>query len=314
MTDRRYSIIPARAVTDDRIERGDLRVLAYLGTFTDKLGWCFLAQGTIAEALDCGRSTVQRALARLIEAGWVQTKEFNGPRPHACHAYRVIMDTDDQNLDPPESAVGEEEQDDRCPQVGTSTLEVLHPCTPVPVLERAPPPSEVPTHTRAHKDQDSEVHVGGSARTREAPMISEQAHTVATEIATIAGHDPKFLPPGWMSDGPAMRVQMMLDHGWQRTMMVETARAVMVGKRDGPPTTIRYFEKPFAKAHAKQSTPTQLPNAPAPSEKNHADATRRQPAEGWQESRDNWRRAATEFGAAVDAIDGSPNPRSQGGA
>ena len=36
MTDRRYSIIPARAVTDPRIERGDLRVLCFLGMHTDK--------------------------------------------------------------------------------------------------------------------------------------------------------------------------------------------------------------------------------------------------------------------------------------
>src|ERR1043166_330252 len=78
MTDRpRYSIIPAGAVIDPSIERGDLRVLCFLGIHTDKLGWCFLSQGTIAAELDCGRSTVQRALTRLVEAGWVQAKGSN---------------------------------------------------------------------------------------------------------------------------------------------------------------------------------------------------------------------------------------------
>jgi hypothetical protein len=59
----------------------------------------------------------------------------------------------------------------------------------------------------------------------------------------IAGHDPEILPPRWVSDGPALRVQMMFDQGWQGQMMIDTARSVMQHKRDGAPLSIRYFEK-----------------------------------------------------------------------
>lgn len=258
MTKPRYSIIPAGAVTDDRIERGDLRVLAYLGTFTNKLGWCFLSQGTIASELDCGRATVQRALARLVEAGWVEVKASTASgRPHACHAYRVIMDRDDPEIGPSEFEVEDQERDERCPPVST----------PVPSHDgQGCPPMDghgVPTHTRAHNDPDSAV-VDVSAR--EAPMISEDAHAIASELATIAGHDPKILPTGWISEGPAMRVQMMLNRGWQRTMMLDVARAMIASKRDGPPRNIKYFEDAFAVAHARQSSPSPLPTAATPSE------------------------------------------------
>lgn len=266
MTDRRYSIIPARAVTDERIERGDLRVLAYLGTFTDKLGWCFLAQGTIADALNCGRSTVQRSLTRLVDAGWVQVKAATvSGRPHACHAYRVVMDNDDPAIGPSEFEVEDQEREGGCPPVGTQGAQP----------ERAGVPAQdghgVPTHARAQKDQDSDVHEGvGCARVSGQSGISAEAHAIAAEIATIAGHDLKFLPPRWMSDGPAMRVQMMLDHGWPRDLMIETAKAVMAAKRDGPPLTIKYFERPFAAAHARQSKPEPLPTVPSDLEATNA--------------------------------------------
>lgn len=295
--DRRYSIIPARAVTDTRLEGRDLQVLCFLGTHTDKLGWCFMRQGLIADKLGCGRSTVQRSLARLCEAGWVQTRAFGGSRPHACHAYRVIMDTDDVTIAPPEYPVDGADDDERCPPVGTSGDEVHHPRAPVPMHGRAPPPPEVPTYTWAHNDQDSGGGSGsGSARAREGCVISAQAQTFALELAAIAGHDPEFLPPKWMSEGPAARVQMMLDRGWQPAMMRETAQAVMRHKRDGPPNTIRYFEQPFARAHALQSTPAPLPSVTAePMDKPHAQAA---DPNDWRTRRDAKHRAFAELRAS----------------
>lgn len=264
MNDRRYSITPARACTDPRLEGRDLQVLCFLGVHTDKLGWCFLSQGTIADKIGCGRSTVQRSLARLIEAGYVQTREFSGKRAHACHAYRVVMDADDTQLEPPEHPVGGDGDDDRCPPVGTSDAEVHHPRAPVPSHERAPQPSEVPTHTWAHNDQDSSCCSGSPRARAKTCQISEEAYRVAEEVARISGHDPAFLPPRWVSDGAPVRVQMMLDRGWRGEMMIEIARSVMQQKRDGPPKTIRYFEPAFAEAHARQSQPQPLPTTERP--------------------------------------------------
>lgn len=100
--DLRLSIIPAGAITDPRIEARDLQVLALLGRHTNKQGWCFRSQVKMAEELRCGRATVQRALERLYDAGWVERRlrsrtgvEADPKHPHAAHAYRVKLDRDD---------------------------------------------------------------------------------------------------------------------------------------------------------------------------------------------------------------------------
>lgn len=44
MTDVRFSIIPAGAVLDRRLEPRDLQVLCIFGKHTDKKGWCRRSQ------------------------------------------------------------------------------------------------------------------------------------------------------------------------------------------------------------------------------------------------------------------------------
>ena len=70
----RLSIIPAGAVTDRSLEPRDLQVLCLLGRHTDKAGWCVRSQVKMASEIDCGRSSVQRSLERLYEAGWVEKR------------------------------------------------------------------------------------------------------------------------------------------------------------------------------------------------------------------------------------------------
>jgi len=101
MSNPRFSIIPAGAVTDRSLEPRDLQVLCLLGRHTDKAGWCVRSQVKMAQEIDCGRGSVQRSLTRLCEAGWVETKrrdtkvEAENGRPSASHAYRVKLDRDD---------------------------------------------------------------------------------------------------------------------------------------------------------------------------------------------------------------------------
>lgn len=113
---------------------------------------------------------------------------------------------------------------------------------------------------REEELEESKKEGGGDARAREPgrKLISEEAHAFADELAVIAGHDPKFLPPQWVSKGPAYRVQMMLDAGWRVEVMREAAKATMRRKRDGAPDSILYFDKIFARAHAPQ-----LPSRPS---------------------------------------------------
>jgi len=98
---------------------------------------------------------------------------------------------------------------------------------------------------------------GRDAHAREA-NISLEAARIAEQIAAIAGYpDPKAWPPGWC--GAPLRVEMMLNEGWRPVTMLAEVRAVMANKRGGPPESIRYFEKAFARAHARDQAP--LPKA-----------------------------------------------------
>lgn len=86
----RLSIIPADAVADARLTDGDLRVLAAIGTFTDKAkgGICWPSVETIAEVAGCAQRSVQRSLVRLLEAKWVIAKR----RPGRSTVYFVPLD------------------------------------------------------------------------------------------------------------------------------------------------------------------------------------------------------------------------------
>jgi DNA-binding transcriptional ArsR family regulator len=97
MSGPRYSIIPAAAVVDPRLEGRDLQVLALLGTHTNEDGWCRRSQVKMAEQLRVARSTVQAALRRLGEAEYVEVKiECRRDGGDASHWYRVRLDVTPQ--------------------------------------------------------------------------------------------------------------------------------------------------------------------------------------------------------------------------
>lgn len=96
----RFSVIPAAAITDQSIEPRALQVLCLLGRHTDRAGWCSRSQVRMARELGCGRSTVQRALDQLYDAGYVQRRRAagdadEGKQPSASFRYRVVLDVDD---------------------------------------------------------------------------------------------------------------------------------------------------------------------------------------------------------------------------
>lgn len=102
VTDHHYriSVIPAGAVIDPRLKAQDVRVLGLLGRHTDRDGWCRRSQVKMAGELGCSRGTVQGALNRLSDAGWVHVRLEGrgsvGPddtkQPFASHSYRVLLD------------------------------------------------------------------------------------------------------------------------------------------------------------------------------------------------------------------------------
>lgn len=132
----RLSIIPAGAVTDRSLEPRDLQVLCLLGRHTDRAGWCSRSQVRMAGEIACGRSSVQRSLERLYEAGWVEKKRRDAAgvaddssQPSSSYAYRVVLDRDDytfesatRDADGDESHASDASQADECPPVGTPSI------------------------------------------------------------------------------------------------------------------------------------------------------------------------------------------------
>jgi hypothetical protein len=134
---------------------------------------------------------------------------------------------------------------------------------------------------------------------------------LATAIAAIVGYaTPPDWPPGWC--GAPMRVQAMLDYGWKPEIMLAEARSAMGKKRDGPPDTINYFEKPFARAHARQAAPLPVVQASTEPEviREAAHTDRRQP---WQIRRDDSHAALAEFSAGLDAAERASGSGGEGG-
>lgn len=234
----RYSIIPGGAVTDRQLEPRDLQVLCLLGRHTDKLGWCFRSQVEMAEELDCGRATLQRSLARLQEAGWVEVRDR---KRHSYYAYRVVMDRDDEKIGPSEY------------QVEAQLIEQgAHQRAPMPVQSGQ---GGAHTYVGIERPSEEESSSGGIARE---PLITQEAISTAEIIATIAGYpDPKAWPPGWC--GAPMRVEAFLREGYHPQHMIAAATEVMAGNPNAKAWTIGYFEKAFARAKARQEAP--LPKA-----------------------------------------------------
>lgn len=145
---------------------------------------------------------------------------------------------------------------------------------------------------------------GGCARAREGGFrVSQEALAFADELTQIAGHDPsKIESLSWFNSQPGVRIQTMLNDGWKIEIMRETAERVMRSKRDGPPGSIKYFEKPFARAHAPQLPlpPVQVVKDSSNVEEFTSHRSAQVPS-SWHASRDRWRVAAAKLNASVAA-------------
>lgn len=95
MADPRYSLFAARAVFDPRLTATDVRVLAALGTYTNKQGWCNPKQATIAIRVGVSRTTVTASMKRLLETGYLEVAhQVIAGRGQTANNYRVILDLD----------------------------------------------------------------------------------------------------------------------------------------------------------------------------------------------------------------------------
>ncbi len=251
----RYSVVPAGAITDRRLEPRDLQVLALLGRYNERGGWLWRNQSRMAAELGVTRRTIQRSLDRLVDASWVQ-KRLRGygekipdpeKQPFSSLEYRVKLDNEvpveDSSIDPSE----EQEVSDRDEEGGASS--VTHPCDTDDAGGASP---------MTHKIEPLGLLESESARARE-PLISREAIETAEAIASIAGYpDPEAWPPGWC--GAPMRVDAYLRQGYHPQHLLVGARAVMAGKSvDFKPWSIDYFARAFADARGRAEAPVPKP-------------------------------------------------------
>ena len=70
----RFAITPALAVEDRRLGDAAYRVLACLGTYADRQGWCWPSTIALAQRLGITRQAVQRSLRQLAELGYIEVE------------------------------------------------------------------------------------------------------------------------------------------------------------------------------------------------------------------------------------------------
>ena len=74
-----FARIPERAVDDRRLANAGFRILAALGSYTDKDGHCFPGLGTIGQRLGITRQAVQRQVRHLKSLGYVNVEKRARP-------------------------------------------------------------------------------------------------------------------------------------------------------------------------------------------------------------------------------------------
>lgn len=77
-----------------------MQVLCLFGRHIDRNGWCRRSQVKMAAELGCARSTLQAAIDRLVEAGWLlkrsEKEDVHAPGERSsAFEYRVMLDTPD---------------------------------------------------------------------------------------------------------------------------------------------------------------------------------------------------------------------------
>lgn len=117
-----------------------------------------------------------------------------------------------------------------------------------------------PTARQRHKEKEgnniNKDDDGGAEPTTVA--MDREAVEITQEIGVICGFRDAL---DWPWVNPVDRVRRWLANGWRRKIILESVRAQMARKRDGPPTVIHFFEKGIARAHAEADAPLPIQTA-----------------------------------------------------
>ncbi len=111
-----------------------------------------------------------------------------------------------------------------------------------------PHPESVPIQSQGKGRDNIDV-----AEDEREPLVSDQARDLADELLVIAGHELRFVPPGWC--GAAMRVHTWLANGWSPEVIIAATKAAAAKKHGAPANSVQFFEKAIAEEVARQAAP-----------------------------------------------------------
>lgn len=89
---RKVCVMPIRALTDDKLTDGAVRILALLCSYCNRAGLTWVSQKRLAEDMKTSRQNITNQLAKLRQAGYVEIVR-KGFRGEHCNTLRVVFDT-----------------------------------------------------------------------------------------------------------------------------------------------------------------------------------------------------------------------------
>lgn len=181
----RLTIFQAAAVDDPELGHAAFRVLACLGTYSDKDGWCYPTQTTIAKRLRITRQAVGKSLHQLAELGYILIKQqYNDDGGMRACLYRLNLDR-------------------------VSTLQP----------DVAPPQPDVDTPATSEVAPPATHHVAPPATSEVAPLTSHENRPKRTtqekvaERVTLASYQPRQNMLDWVEQNcPGVALAVVLEN------------------------------------------------------------------------------------------------------
>ena len=184
--DARYSIMPGRAASDLSLRCVHFRILAHLGRFNQKKGWCRLNQSELAAMFGVRRQATNKSINELVKWRYIEKRDQTESGESFC-LYRVTIDVVEypKNKGGGVSATADTPPGDECPGKQTPVFAPSgHPC---PLQADTPLDSGITT--RAKIDHIDRVE-------REPPSLKEKG-SPKTEVKACLPHTWS-LPADWL--------------------------------------------------------------------------------------------------------------------
>lgn len=108
-------------------------------------------------------------------------------------------------------------------------------------------------YSNSPRVQTTEQNTEFDVAEEDARVARNPAFDLAEKLLVIAGHDPAFWPPGWVT--AHMRVETWLSQGWSPEIIIAATTAAAARKHGPPANSVQFFEKAIAEEVARQAAP-----------------------------------------------------------